>query len=151
MQSQLAAPTLASIANLYELEGKTDQAIAITQRALSRSQNRPLLLQNNLAWYRGLYRSEKDSALRMVNRSIAQAGPLTNLLDTKAMILFASGNKVAARAILNVLELPGTDPVITLHRDAALNSFTGTKRALQTGQLQPSRLGKFERDLLKSL
>jgi tetratricopeptide (TPR) repeat protein len=84
-----------SQAEFLDLTGEHEQAIAAYRDVLAREPNNVVAL-NNLAWTLSLGRKDRAKiaeSLAHIQRAIELAGPIDELLDTKARILFESGRQ----------------------------------------------------------
>ncbi len=95
------------------------------------SQNLPAL--NNLAWLLGMQKREPNEALSLIERAIEIAGPVPQLLDTRACILLAQGRTRQATVDLRKsIAEGGTSPTTLLHLAAALLGDGDVETARQT-------------------
>jgi tetratricopeptide (TPR) repeat protein len=83
-------PLLLTWAEYAQLTGDRDQAIRAYRAAVERDPANVLAL-NNLAWTLFEAGQDKAEALALIEKAIALAGPLDELLDTRGRILFQSG------------------------------------------------------------
>ena len=84
-------------AEYLQLSGENAAAVAVYRQVLQREPDNVLAL-NNLAWTLSLDRKNQDKvreSLAHIQRAIELAGPLDELLDTRARILFESGQPEA--------------------------------------------------------
>ncbi len=82
-----------SLAEFYQLTANNERAVAVYRDVLAREPNNVVAL-NNLAWALSLDHADGAKvreSLSHIQRAIDLAGPLDELLDTKARILFESG------------------------------------------------------------
>jgi tetratricopeptide (TPR) repeat protein len=82
-------------AEFFELNGDHARAVAAYRDVLARDPGNVQAL-NNLAWSLSLDKRDKDKvreSLEHIQRAIDLAGPVDELLDTKARILFESGRQ----------------------------------------------------------
>ena len=87
------------LAVLREHQAQPDEAIALIREAL-KTQPDAVELKNNLAWFLAGYRDQPAAALKLIDQAIESAGPLPALLDTKGVVLLASGRAQDAVAVL---------------------------------------------------
>ncbi|GAB6184689.1 tetratricopeptide repeat protein [Thermopirellula anaerolimosa] len=91
---------LLTLADFYGLQGRVDEAAALYEEVLRRDP-RNLLALNNLAVISALGRKNLDRALQCIDQALAIAGPVANVLDSKAIILMARENPQEALRIVN--------------------------------------------------
>ena len=80
-------------AEYLQLTGENAEAVTVYREVLRREPDNVLAL-NNLAWTLSLDRRDEAKvreSLTYIQRAIDLAGPLDELLDTRARILFESG------------------------------------------------------------
>jgi tetratricopeptide (TPR) repeat protein len=88
-------PLRLSWAEYLQLAGENAEAVAVYREVLRREPENILAL-NNLAWTMSLDRRDEANlreSLSYIQRAIDVAGPLDELLDTRARILFESGQQ----------------------------------------------------------
>ena len=73
------------LADLYDVSGRSDEAVAQYRRILDEVPENLIAL-NNLAFVLALQGGHSDESLEMINRAIDLAGPLPEFLDTRAVI-----------------------------------------------------------------
>ncbi len=73
------------LAEVQDLRGKHAEAIDVYLRLLKQSNDNPVVL-NNLAFLLAITDRDPAEALRLVNLAIDKAGPLADLLDTRAVV-----------------------------------------------------------------
>jgi len=122
-----------SLADYYQYSGDRDRAIATYRQVLEREPTNVVAL-NNLAWTLSADSRNAADALALVERAINLAGPLDDLLDTRARIRFESGDAQAGLRDLTeaVSELPTATRLMDLaamHRKAGQTDLAD--RALQ--------------------
>jgi tetratricopeptide (TPR) repeat protein len=83
-----------SLADYCQFAGQRDKAIAAYRRVLEREPNNVVAL-NNLAWALAADPPKAPEALALIQRAIDLAGPMDDLLDTRARIRFESGDAQA--------------------------------------------------------
>lgn len=140
-----------SLADLYDFQARFDQASKVYEELLRRNPNQVVAL-NNLAWIESFNSdaARKANALKLVNRAIELAGPLPDLLDTRAVVSINLGQPSAAVADLTQALNEVARPTLWLHlavaqlkagaRDAAATTF---KKAQDAG-LDPASLHPLE-------
>ena len=72
-------------ADLLAYEGKTQDAIRVYESMLAKNSRHPIAL-NNLAYLLAFQPGKQQQALQMINKAIDLAGPMAELLDTRAVI-----------------------------------------------------------------
>jgi tetratricopeptide (TPR) repeat protein len=82
-------------ADLYDLQKRYGEAVSLYRAVLDREPNNVVAL-NNLAWTLGYDPVKIGDALRLIQDAIDRTGPLNDLLDTRARILFAAGRREEA-------------------------------------------------------
>jgi predicted Zn-dependent protease len=78
------------LAELYQVEGRLDEAQALHRELLNRDPTNVICL-NNLAYLLAWQGNSTAEALALVDKAIAQAGPLAYFLDTRALVYLKSG------------------------------------------------------------
>jgi Tfp pilus assembly protein PilF len=73
------------LAELYEYQNRPDDSIRLYRGLLKQHPENAVFL-NNLAFLLALHQGETTEPLRMVNRAIELAGPIGEMLDTRAVI-----------------------------------------------------------------
>jgi cellulose synthase operon protein C len=111
-----------SLADYYQYAGQRENAIAAYRQVLEREPNNIVAL-NNLAWTLASDSQKAAEALELVERAINLAGPMDDLLDTRARIRFESGDAQAGLRDLTeaVSEVPTATRLMDLaamHRKA---------------------------------
>jgi tetratricopeptide (TPR) repeat protein len=90
-------PLMLTWAEYLQLTGENAGAVTVYREVLRREPDNVLAL-NNLAWTLSLDRKDPDKvreSLALIQHAIDLAGPLDELLDTRARILFESGQSEA--------------------------------------------------------
>lgn len=88
-------------AEVYEIQEKFDEAVAAYENVLKRDDLPPLLRaagNNNLAYLLALTGDSYDRALTLVNEAIEMIGPVSDVLDTRAVVHIARGRGEEAAA-----------------------------------------------------
>ena len=107
---------------------RSDESIRLLRRVLS-MQPRNTLAMNNLADALSERPETRPEALALIDRAIAQAGPLAELLDTKGTLLLLEGDVAGAiKEFQKATSSPGADPRHLFHLALAL------RRAGQTSE-----------------
>jgi tetratricopeptide (TPR) repeat protein len=122
-----------SLADYYQYAGDRDRAITSYRQVLEREPNNIVAL-NNLAWTLSTDSRNAADALALVERAINLAGPMDDLLDTRARIRFEAGDAQAGLRDLTeaVSEVPTATRLMDLaamHRKAGQSDLAD--RALQ--------------------
>jgi len=90
---------LVCLGDLQDLRGRYQDAKTTYRKVLERN-GRDVIALNNLAWLLVFSDGRGEEALVYVNRAIAIAGPIPELLDTRALASLLIGNADAAIADL---------------------------------------------------
>jgi tetratricopeptide (TPR) repeat protein len=102
------------LAELYEQQGEWDRAMAVYRDVL-RPNGRSIVALNNLAYLQALRGGDVDEALRLADRAIELAGPLDELLDTRALVHLKKGQAVQAVKDLQQAMAQARRPVQYFH------------------------------------
>jgi tetratricopeptide (TPR) repeat protein len=94
-----SAPTALQLADLLTLRSQFGEAEAIYRQIVSQYGHNVLAL-NNLAWLLALKPGHEEEGLGHVNQAIDLAGPLSYLLDTRALVYLSLGRGEPAIADL---------------------------------------------------
>lgn len=105
---------LSNLSVLRESEGRPDDAIALTRKALE-IQPQAIELKNNLAWFLAAYRNQHAEAEKLINEAIKDVGPEPMLLDTRGVILLVAGRSAEAIEPLETAVKQAGTPVRLLH------------------------------------
>jgi len=120
---------LTQLGGLKALRGDDAGAAVAYEELFEQSPRDPVVL-NNLAW--SLRQSDPARALELVDAALAEAPGNPAILDTKAVVLVASGDPAEALAILDQLEEQlGPTPPLQFHRAEALLAAERTDEARQ--------------------
>ncbi len=145
-----------TIADLMIFHAKYAEASLIYQKILEAEPDNVIAL-NNLAWLTSFDNNRATEALGLVKRSIDQAGPLPDLLDTHGMIYVNINQGAQAVAILKALVDDSPTPTLWFHlalaQEQANDHAEATKsrdQALATG-FQTGSLSQIERVSYKAL
>jgi tetratricopeptide (TPR) repeat protein len=125
-----------SLADYYQYSGDRDRAIATYRQVLEREPNNVVAL-NNLAWTLSSDPRNAADALALVERAINVAGPLDDLLDTRARIRFESGD--AQAGLRDLTEAVSEVPTATRLRDLAAMHRKAGQSDLADRALQKAR------------
>ncbi|MHB1424367.1 MAG: tetratricopeptide repeat protein [Gemmataceae bacterium] len=104
------AELLLFLGSLQEIRGRYDEAENLYRQVL-RIDSRNVIALNNLAWLLALRDDKSEEALALVNKAIETLGPITELLDTRAVAYLAEGK--ADLALVDLQEAvarPNLDP-----------------------------------------
>jgi tetratricopeptide (TPR) repeat protein len=94
-----SAPLLTCLADLRDRQGRYADAAGLYRDVLRRDP-RSVVALNNLAWLLAVVEGEGKEAIQLVERAIDVAGPLPELLDTRAAAWLALGKGEQAIADL---------------------------------------------------
>jgi tetratricopeptide (TPR) repeat protein len=139
------------LADLYDMQGRLDQAEALYHEVLKQNPDNPVAL-NNLAWHLTQRPGRGTDALRYINKAIDILGPQGELLDTRASVHVSLGRNELAIADLE--RAARDDPSAARHFRVASENFKvrnsqaasrALDRAMRDG-LDPTRLLPAERD-----
>jgi tetratricopeptide (TPR) repeat protein len=86
LKSPQSGNLLIGLASLRSRQGEYDEAVGLYRRALSHNANHSLAM-NNLAYLLTLQQGKATEALALLDRAESIAGPLPELLDTRAVVL----------------------------------------------------------------
>jgi tetratricopeptide (TPR) repeat protein len=143
------------VADLAEMQHRFADAIQLYRQALATDSNNIVAL-NNLAWILAHERRDLPQALEMIQRAVALAGPIVDLLDTRAKVYVALGR--APEAIQDLEDAIAEAPTALRYFHLALAmeknaSPDGAKDAFQLSirhgidarDLHPTDAEEFER------
>ncbi|MHB8956950.1 MAG: tetratricopeptide repeat protein [Pirellulaceae bacterium] len=140
------AQLLSAVADVRLVQGRSDEAISLYERALE-AEPENLLALNNLATILGEQPNGQEKALGYIDRAIEKSGPAPALLDTKGMILFQAGRFDQARTFLDAATWdPAADPRFFFHLAAACHRLGETEKARQA--FEHARANQLERQIL---
>ncbi len=91
-----SAQLLVCQADLRDLQGRYPEAVELYRQALKKDSDHVMAL-NNLAYLLILKDRNSTAATELLDHAVAVAGPLPELLDTRALIHLARGHAEAAR------------------------------------------------------
>jgi tetratricopeptide (TPR) repeat protein len=122
------------LATFYEQTGKPAPAIAIYEELLSKSLENPLIC-NNLAYMYAEYFPTKENiarAMELVERAEAGLPDKATILDTKAWILFKSGDAKEALELLDqaLANIQDKHPTLLYHKSVILAAMDRRDEAL---------------------
>jgi tetratricopeptide (TPR) repeat protein len=112
---------LSNLSVLREYQGRPDDAIALTRKALE-VQPKAVELRNNLAWFLAAYKNGHAEAEKLINEAIKDVGPEPMLLDTRGVILIIAGRPAEAIEPLETAVKESVTPVRLLHLAEAYRS-----------------------------
>jgi tetratricopeptide (TPR) repeat protein len=147
-----------SLATLYNLEGRVDEAEKLYRRCVE-DDPRDYLARNNLAWLLATRQGgNADEALAQVQRALDIAGPLPALLDTRALIYLVQGKNDLAIKELEDIVADNPTGVGLFRLAQAYHAVNNTlaareqlRRALTTYNLKQTDLEPFERNKFEQL
>lgn len=150
LQQKQGSPALIRAqAQLYEIRGQYSQAIDLYQRVLQREPNDALTL-NNLAYYLTFQETKGQEALALMTKAIDLAGPMAELLDTRAMIHLALHQPEAALKDLgDAIDQQQNNPTYYLHQSMA--HLLAKDRGSALASLQKAKDSKLDPDTLHPL
>jgi tetratricopeptide (TPR) repeat protein len=96
-----SAILLMNQADLRELQGRPDEAIAIYRKVIDRApndQSARAMAQNNLAFLLATTGQDLPLAMKLINQAITDVGELPELRDTRGLVHLYSGDLEQARA-----------------------------------------------------
>ncbi|HEX6964059.1 MAG TPA: hypothetical protein VF175_19480, partial [Lacipirellula sp.] len=148
-------------AEMLEVQDKFEESIAAYNRLLARD-DMPRLVRatalNNLSFILALQSKKPedlDLALRSVNEAIEILGPISDILDTRALIYVAAGefDKAAEDMRLSVMVTPTPSKYYHLAvAELGAGNEAGAKAAWQRAQadgIAPDKVSELERDQLQ--
>jgi len=149
-----ALPLLLS--ELYDLRGEHDRAITIL-RDMHKQDAKNVVILNNLAYLVAVRLGDAAGALPMINEAIAIAGPVDELLDTRASVYLK--NAQPELAVKDLQQALAQAPTATRYFHLAqaqqmihdrTGAATALRKALDMG-LQPAQVHPLERNTFKRL
>jgi len=144
------------LADLRSTQGRHEEAEQI-YRALLEKDKKNVAVMNNLAFSLAVRRVKLKEALALMEQAIELAGPIGNLLDTRAVVLLAMDNPAEALADLNDALAQAPSAARYFHRaqvDAQLGDKPAAKESLAEARklgLKPEHLDPLERSLYEKL
>jgi cellulose synthase operon protein C len=146
-----------NLATLYNLQARFDESEKMYRRCLEENP-RDVLAMNNLAWLLAAKRQNADEALSHIQRALDIAGPLSALLDTRALIYLAQGKSdLAVKELEDIVADNPTGPGFFRLAQAYYGANNkavaqdNLRRALTTYSLKEMDLDPLERDKYKQL
>lgn len=143
------------LADLAEMQHRYGEAIQLYRKALRADPNNVVAL-NNLAWVLAHERKDLPQALEMIQRAITLAGPMVDLLDTRAKVYLALGR--AAEAIQDLEDAIAEAPTALRYfhlaqamernasPDGAREAFQlAVRHGIDVRDLHPADVEEFER------
>jgi tetratricopeptide (TPR) repeat protein len=136
------------LADLLQIAARFEEAEALYRQVLA-EHGRNLMVLNNLSWLLALKPGKAEEALGFIDRAIQVAGPLSQLLDTRAMVYLALGRSEPAIADLEqaLADSPSAFRYFHLarahrlaqHPEAAAQAFRKAEESgLELEQLHPT-------------
>ena len=104
----------ACLADLRVVQERYDEGETLYRMALQLD-SRNVHVLNNLAWLLAQYQNETNEALTLIESAMKLAGPVPQLLETRACILSAKGDAAAAIHDLETAIAASPTPVAFLH------------------------------------
>lgn len=151
-----APDQLAALGWVSEVLGRYNESVKMVTRAAELRPFNPAIL-NNLAWLTYAYQNKLAEAIEKINQSILVAGPISELLDTRAVILAGMKRPLAAIAILegSVLLDSRTNSLTYLHLAdiyRGAGDAASSQRALATAKrIGLAGLAPKDQEILRSL
>jgi tetratricopeptide (TPR) repeat protein len=155
-EEELAANLSLSLADLRDFQGKFDEAASIYRRLLDKNESHVVAL-NNLAWIVSFRPVGKEAALELIDRAVLVAGPIPDLLDTRAVVYMNLDRpKEAIRDLEQALEEVATASIwfhMALAQRAAgnLDKATEAFRKAEEAGLEARSLHPLELDQYNDL
>ena len=144
------------LADLRDLQGRYDESEALYRLVIKQSSGNLMAL-NNLAWLLAVRDKNSTEALKHIQQAIKNAGPATELLDTRATVYLRTKKlKLAIRDLNQVIEASPT-PIHYLHLAQAHlldGNQPAARQAFQAGRdlgLSTESLHPLERKVYKSI
>ena len=138
---------LTQLASLRNLQGNYLETEAVYRRVLEH-QGRDITVMNNLAFLLAFRTEKAAEALSLVNRAIDMAGPLPDLLDTRALIYLRLGTPNHALGDLDMAIQDAPSASLYFHRALAQRV---NDRAGAVDSLAKARALKLARESLHPL
>ena len=147
-------------AEMTEVQERYDEAIAAYEKLLGRDDVPELMRAaagNNLAFLLALSKRELDRALEVANEAIAVIGPISDILDTRALVYIARGEFAKAVDDLQLAVMVGATPSKYFHLAQALLGAGDEQAALEAWKkaeaegIAPEKFPKLEREALEKL
>ena len=142
---KLRAALRQSLANLYNLENRFEDAEA-TFRLCLEENPRDALSMNNLAWFLAVKGKNLDEALAVIKKAIALFGPKPDLLDTLAIVYLSQGKNDLAIGELEEV-VADTPTAAGFFHLAQAHHAGGNKKAAREDIRKAKHLGLDEKDL----
>ena len=95
------------LATVRDMQGRYKEAEALYRRSIETNPRSPIAL-NNLAWILTFQEGRESEALNLINRAFVISGPLTDLLDTRAVIYLALREQ--DKALLDIAKVVSGSP-----------------------------------------
>jgi tetratricopeptide (TPR) repeat protein len=126
---------LMHLAALRNLQGNYAETEAVYRQILER-QGRDVTVMNNLAFLLAFRSDQTEEARTLINRAIDMAGPLPELLDTRALVYLRLGLRTQALADLDTAIQDAPSASLYFHRALAL---LASDRAAAADSLKKAR------------
>jgi tetratricopeptide (TPR) repeat protein len=147
---------LMCLADLRDLQGRYGEAIALYRQVLAQDPHHVMVL-NNLAYLLALKEGKGNEALDLLKKALTTAGPLAELLDTRALVYLSLGR--ADLALKDLEEAAREGPAAAVYFHLAQAHLLARDRAAATDALrrarglglQASQLHALERPILQRL
>jgi tetratricopeptide (TPR) repeat protein len=137
------------LADLRDYQGRYDEAEAIYRQILMRKPGSVMAL-NNLAWLVALRdRRRGQEGLGLIDRALEEAGPVAELLDTRAVIHLAMGNPTDA--ISDLTRALGESATDRFHLHLAQAQAAAGDRDAARRSLEQARAAGFQESSLHPL
>ena len=149
-------PLLLVMADLHTFQERYREAEALYREILHQDSTHVRAM-NNLAVLLALQRAQLDESLRLVQEAIEIAGPVSNLLDSRATVYLALGQPRQALGDLEEAIAETSSPIWHFHRAQAydqLGQTSAATEALKQAQklgLEPEQLHPLERPAYRRL
>ena len=146
LQQQPASLALARIqAELLDSQGRYPEAMGWYRKVLQGDPNNFQVL-NNLAWLLALHDGRGEEALALLRQAVACAGPVADLLDTRAVVHLTL--KQASEAVADIEEVTRFSPSATAYFHLAqAQHLAGQRPAAQKALQKAAALGLTKADV----
>jgi tetratricopeptide (TPR) repeat protein len=153
-KNRTAIPMMLYLADVRDLQGRFADAESLYREILKLDERNVVAL-NNLAWLLAQRRETAAEALPLINRAIEFTGPAPEMLDTRAAVLLALGEKEKAITDLQDAIAEVSKPTWNFHlarvflsmenREAAQRSIeTARSIGFEAKQLHPLERAAYE-------
>jgi tetratricopeptide (TPR) repeat protein len=139
---------------MMEVQERYDESIAAYEKLLARDDVPEMMraaASNNLAYLLASTGAKLDDAVTAANEAIDVLGPISDILDTRALVYIARGEYAKAIEDMNLAVKVGATPSKYYHLAAAQLAGGDEQGALQSwkkveeGKLTPETISKLER------